>query len=138
MFSERIKNLRAEHKLTQQELADMLGISRRNIQSYESGTYPRDPTLYNLIGKTFNVDPASLIADEDYHAMDADEKGGSKSRRDVQALLSEVGGLFAGGDLSDEDKDKVMKVITDLYWRSKEKNKKYTPKKYRTEKKEGT
>jgi hypothetical protein len=38
--------------------------------------------------------------------------------------------LFAGGKLNDEDRDKVFKAITEIYWKSKEKNKKYIPKKY--------
>ena len=35
--------------------------------------------------------------------------------------------FFAGKDLSEEDIDKAFKAITEIYWRSKEKNKKYTP-----------
>ena len=40
-------------------------------------------------------------------------------------------GLFAGGELADEDLDEMMKGIQEAYWIAKEKNKKYTPKKYR-------
>jgi hypothetical protein len=32
--------------------------------------------------------------------------------------------------MDDEDLDAVMRAITDAYWIAKEKNKKYTPKKY--------
>lgn len=39
--------------------------------------------------------------------------------------------LYAGGDLSDEDKDAVMKALQEIYWQSKARNvEKYTPKKY--------
>ncbi|MDK2810984.1 MAG: hypothetical protein PWR27_1693, partial [Petroclostridium sp.] len=31
------------------------------------------------------------------------------------------------------DKDKVFRAITEMYWRAKDNNKKYTPKKYRKE-----
>ena len=40
--------------------------------------------------------------------------------------------LFAGGTLSEDALDGAMKALNDAYWRAKEKNKKYTPKKYRS------
>lgn len=40
-------------------------------------------------------------------------------------------GLFAGGNIADEDLDVMMKALQDAYWIAKEKNKKFTPKKYR-------
>jgi len=134
LFAERIKQLRVLNGMTQEDLANRLGIVKRTLQNYEAGSiYPRNPTIYQKIGKVFDIDPASLISEEDQHVIFAIEKGGAKSRRDVQALVTEVGGLFAGGELSEDDKDKVLKTITDLYWMAKEKNKKYTPKKYRSE-----
>ena len=48
--------------------------------------------------------------------------------------MAEVTGLFAGGELADEDLDEMMKGIQEAYWIAKEKNKKYTPKKYRKSK----
>lgn len=43
-----------------------------------------------------------------------------------------MSGLFAGGTLSDQDKDAVMKALQDIYWESKARNvEKYTPKKYK-------
>ena len=43
-----------------------------------------------------------------------------------------MSGLFAGGTLSEQDKDAVMKALQDIYWESKARNvEKYTPKKYK-------
>ena len=39
--------------------------------------------------------------------------------------------MFAGGELSEQDKDAVMLALQKAYWACKEDNKKYTPKKYR-------
>ena len=44
--------------------------------------------------------------------------------------MSEVTGLFAGGEMAEEDMDVMMRAITEAYWIAKEKNKKYTPKRY--------
>ena len=35
--------------------------------------------------------------------------------------------------MAEEDMDLMMKAIQDAYWIAKEKNKKFTPKKYRTD-----
>ena len=44
----------------------------------------------------------------------------------------DMSGLFAGGTLSEQDKDAVMKALQDIYWESKARNvEKYTPKKYK-------
>ena len=47
-------------------------------------------------------------------------------------MVAGVSALFAGGELSENDKDAVMRALQDAYWMAKERNKeKYTPQKYR-------
>ena len=46
------------------------------------------------------------------------------------AMVSDVTAAFAGGRLDDEALDGAMQALTKAYWIAKEKNKKYTPKKY--------
>ena len=67
---------------------------------------------------------------QNYNVVEAHEKGGAKSARDVNELVSEVTALFAGGTLDENAKEGVMAAINRAYWDAKEKNKKYTPKKY--------
>lgn len=54
-MNERIKALRKELKLTQQEFADKLKISRGNIGAYEVGKNAPSDAVIALICKTFNV-----------------------------------------------------------------------------------
>lgn len=54
-MNERIKTLRKELKLTQQEFADKLGTSRGNIGSYEVGKSAPSDAVMSLICKTFHV-----------------------------------------------------------------------------------
>ena len=75
--------------------------------------------------------PVSELLDESGTLVaQAAEKYGSRGAKQAEELMSEVTGLFAGGDLAEEDMDVMMKAITDAYWIAKEKNKKYTPKRY--------
>ena len=43
----------------------------------------------------------------------------------AKELVAEVSGLFAGGELEDDDKDAVLRAIMDAYWDAKNENKKY-------------
>jgi transcriptional regulator with XRE-family HTH domain len=126
LFGEKLKSLRIGAEYTQDETAGKLGVSLRTYQNYEwCRMYPKQTDIYGRISKLFDVSADWLLGDEDRYVMDAHAKGGAKSRKDVQELLTEVGGLFAGGELSDDDKDKVMRTINDLYWKAKDNNRKY-------------
>ena len=74
-----------------------------------------------------------LLGSSGAYVIDAHEKGGAKAARDIEELVGEVTGLFAGGELSEESLEGAMRALNDAYWIAKEKNKKYTPKKYRGE-----
>ncbi|MDR0453596.1 MAG: helix-turn-helix domain-containing protein [Deferribacteraceae bacterium] len=125
-----MRQLRQTMGMTQGSVAAELGVTTRAYQNYEAGrVYPKKTAIYGKIASLFNVSADYLLSDEDKYVMEAHDKGGSKAKKDVQMLLSEVGGLFAGGELSDDDKDKVLRTINDLYWKAKENNKRYARKK---------
>ena len=62
--------------------------------------------------------------------LTAQEQGGAKAAREIDELVSEVTGMFAGGKLSEDALDGAMQALTRAYWIAKENNRKYTPKKY--------
>ena len=65
-FSERFKELRINHNLSQQELAGQLGISKSSVNMYERGE--REPGLVTLekIADYFNVDMDYLLGNSVY------------------------------------------------------------------------
>jgi len=132
-FAEKLKLLRNNAHLTQEEVAAIVGVSYRTYQNYETGNkYPRKTDVYGRFAALFGVTADYLLSDEDQYLIDAQDKGGGKAMKDVQKIIMEVNGLFAGNELSDADKDKVLMAINEAYWDSKRRNKeKYTPKKYR-------
>lgn len=134
LFGDKIKELRTSAGMSQQELANKAGLSLRSIQNYESNQrYPKDVAILNKLCKALNTTIEELMKEEDNFIQEATEKYGTRGKRDAQKLVDEIGGLFAGGELNEEDKDKVFRAITEMYWRAKDNNKKYTPKKYRKE-----
>lgn len=52
----RIKAVRKELKLTQDEFADRLGLARNSIASYESGRRTPNDAVIKLMCREFNVD----------------------------------------------------------------------------------
>jgi transcriptional regulator with XRE-family HTH domain len=132
-FNERVKKLREGRGLTQVQLSELTGISARMIQKYESGNARPRLDAAEKIAKALNITADQLLGNADMLVAQAAEKYGSRGAKQAQQLTEEVTGLFAGGEMAQEDMDVMMKAIQDAYWIAKEKNKKYTPKKYRSE-----
>ena len=122
--------------LTQVELAKKAGVTARTIQNYELGN--RKPVHMEVVQKiadALGTTTEYLLGSSGAYVAEAHEKGGAKAARDIDELVSEVTGLFAGGNLSEEALEGAMKALNDAYWIAKEKNKKYAPRrKYRKRK----
>lgn len=132
-FNERLKELREKNNLTQEQLAKISGVSSRMIQRYEYGTSRPRLDAAEKIAKALNITTDELLGNADMLVAQANEKYGARGAKQAKQLTDEVTGLFAGGDMAEEDMDLMMKAIQDAYWIAKEKNKKYTPKKHRSE-----
>ena len=128
-FGEKFKIEREKKGMTQQEVADALGINRRMITRYENGiSFPRTKDAYRKIAAFFGVDVNYLLTDDEEFVVEASEQYGSRGMKQAQELIDGMSGLFAGGTLSEQDKDAVMKALQDIYWESKARNvEKYTP-----------
>ncbi|MBP3881632.1 MAG: helix-turn-helix transcriptional regulator [Lachnospiraceae bacterium] len=129
-FEEKVKAARVELGMTQQELADATGVSKRAIINYERGEKKPRPTTLLALAKALKVstkflsdpecdDPVADI-EKDGYIEEARERYGSKGARDVDALLAENAALFAGGELSQEQKDVFFQAIMTAYVTSKE------------------
>lgn len=133
VFKDRLKKKRVEAGLTQVQLADKAGVTARTIQNYELGNRkPSNMEVIQKIADALNTTTEYLLGSSGTYVVEAYEKGGSKAARDIEQLVSEVTGLFAGGELSEESLEGAMKALNDAYWIAKEKNRKFAPKKYRS------
>jgi transcriptional regulator with XRE-family HTH domain len=122
-FGQKIKDKRRELKISQQALAEATGLSLRSIQNYESGQrQPANISIVKRIAQTLNVTSEYLLDDRARYVIDAAEKGGENAAADIDRLLSDIQGLFAGGSLSQSDKDKVMRAVNEIYWETKDAN----------------
>lgn len=133
-FSEKVKDARLQLGLSQQQLGEATGVSLRTILSYEKGEkMPRQGTLLKL-AKALGVSSKFLIDDlcenpmedieKDRYIEDAREKYGNKGAKDVEKLLADNAALFAGGELSQEQKDEFFQAVMVAYVTCKEEAKK--------------
>ena len=124
-FGEKLRILRLNKQMTQQELGKRAGLGLNTISNYESGkTYPKSREVYSTLAEILGVSVTELYNENDEFIMQAQEQYGYRGRKQAEALAAEMGGLFAGGEMSDDDLDAVMKTLQDYYWKAKEDNKK--------------
>ena len=128
-FSDKIKRSREVAGLTQDELAALVGVSRRTVTAYEcTNAVARRSTIVKLaralkvsvryLADENCTDPLADIEKDD-HVEDARRLYGASAARDVEALLHENAALFAGGELSQDEKDAFFEAITQAYFASK-------------------
>lgn len=133
-FSEKVKDARSELGLSQSQLGEIAGVSLRTILAYEKGEKkPRQSTMLKL-AKALKVSVKFLSDDncenpvedieKDGYIEEARERYGSRGARDVEKLLAENTALFAGGELSQDQKDAFFQAVMTAYVTCKEEAKK--------------
>ncbi len=121
-FGERMKSARIAAQMTQQQLADAVGVSLRTITNYEiQGRYPKQHAIYQKLADVLHVDINYLLAEGNVFTTPLPQGEDSNSREKFNAVLSQAQALFSGGEFSDEDKDELMRAIQDAYWVARKK-----------------
>lgn len=131
-FGEKLRTLRKASGLSQAELARRLGITERSIHNYEGNyRYPKGRDVLVGMAEIFGVSVDYLL-DEDPFNGESAPKGdeafleqaaaafGSRGRREAEELVARTGAMFAGGALSEADKDAFFQSITQAYFEAKE------------------
>ncbi len=129
-FAEKVKTARSELGFSQTQLAEATGVSLRTISAYEQGQKkPRQSTMLKL-AKVLKVSVKFLSDDNcenpvedierDGYIEEAREKYGSQGARDVNSLLQANAAVFAGGELSQDEKDAFFEAVMKSYLASKE------------------
>ena len=125
LFSEKVRDARCELGLSQTQLGELVGVSLRTILAYEKGEkQPRQATMLRL-AKALKVSVKFLSDDncknpvedieKDGYIEEARERYGSQGVRDVNKLLEDNAALFAGGELSQDQKDAFFRAVMTAY-----------------------
>jgi transcriptional regulator with XRE-family HTH domain len=112
-FKDRLKAERNRLGLTQKQLAEKIGVTDRTIQNYERGVKnaARFEHVRALAG-VFGISTSELTGET------MPEKGDSIT---MERLVGQVKALFAGGKVTEADKEAALLEITEAYFQSKRK-----------------
>ena len=103
-FGEKVKAERNRLGLSQDELAGKIGVTRRVICSYENDkSRPRGTERYKKLAEALEVNVNYLLSEDEEFIANVEDRYGRRGARQAQELLAEVTGLFAGGEMADED-----------------------------------
>lgn len=117
--------------MNQQQLADEIGVSSRTVRGWEAeGRYPKQHDLYLKLARVLECDISYLMTGEESFITEVAEEYGTRGIQQARQILEQAAVMFAGGDLSEEDKVAFMDEIQELYLDSKKRARKFTPKKY--------
>lgn len=129
-FADKVKEARISLGLSQPQLAQEVGVSPRSVQAYERGEKTPRAAMMAKLAKALQVsvrfltdeeceDPVADI-EKDNYIEEARERYGAKGARDVEQLLADNAALFAGGELSQDQKDAFFQAVMTAYVTCKE------------------
>ncbi len=137
-FGEKLRELRKQKHLSQTELGAAVGVSLRTLRGWEvEGRYPKQRELYAKLAEVLECDVDYLLTEKEAFITDSAERFGYRGERDAKALVEDLTGLFAGGQMAEEDMDALMLAVQEAYVEAKRRNRekyapKYAPKKNRS------
>ena len=143
-FAEKAFDARTELGFSQSQLGERVGVSLRSILAYEKGEKTPRPSTVLKLARVLNVS-VKFLTDEncenplediekDGYIEEARERYGAKGARDLDTLIRENCALFAGGELTADEKEVFFEALTKAYIASKEEARiKFSPKGKKTE-----
>lgn len=138
---ERIKRLRKANKLSVEEIAEKLNISRATYYRYENKDVEKLPyTIIEPLARLFNTTPAYLLGwDDDKNTTlpPLTKRDEAQIAKDLEKMLSDLDSIneFAahGGTVEDKEDRELLRssLLTTMKLAKQIAKKKFTPKKYR-------
>ena len=97
MFSQNLQKIRSEKNLSQEQLADKIGVSRQTISAWESGKASPELDKITAINKLFSVSIDELVGEIKTEASNFDKKEYEKNYSKIALLrASGIFILFSG------------------------------------------
>lgn len=129
MLKDRLKELRNKKGMSQRELANFLQLSPSAIAMYETGQREPDSETLKKIADFFNVSIDYLLGRTDLpnaHIPDDYTQKYKVTKRDLKQyedFIQRAGAFFMDDQVAEEDKEKLFRDISEIFWKAKELNK---------------
>ena len=140
-IGDKLKALRLSKKITLAALSRSSGLSDRAIRYIENNERQPGIDAIKKLSAALDVSTSYFMDDDLFQEevdkeevlAEAKEKYGSRGKAQAERIYQQTQALFAGGQLSEEDRSAFRDLMIDLFFETKEEEKKYTPKKFRSE-----
>lgn len=140
-IGDKLKALRLSKKITLAALSRSSGLSDRAIRYIENNERQPGIDAIKKLSAALDVSTSYFMDDDLFQEevdkeevlAEAKEKYGSRGKAQAERIYQQTQALFAGGQLSAEDRSAFRDLMIDLFFETKEEAKKYTPKKFRSE-----
>ena len=130
-FAEKLRKARKMAGMTQKELAEAAHLSLRTVANYEGGDrMPQRADTYRALARALDITEESLKDDLSDFVVTAQEKYGSKGRRQAEEVVQSFRLAAAGGELSDDDLDFIKEAMMQTYEDAKRYNQRFVNKRY--------
>lgn len=115
----RLKQLRTESGLTQEELGKKVNVSKASISLYEKNL--REPSRESLLtfAKFFDVSTDYLLGNTTSKHGTAPKWANDQDKKDLKEFLEENENSYTyGGDsLTDDEREQVRHVLEGIFWK---------------------
>ena len=115
MLGDTIRKLRNSKKMTQRELACILHISTSTVGMYERNQRNPDKDILIKIADYFGVSIDYLLG---YEPL-------KQELNQFDKVMNEATSMFTDKEIPEEDKEKLMLALNELFWEAKQNNKKH-------------
>ena len=140
-IGDKLKALRLSKKITLAALSRSSGLSDRAIRYIENNERQPGIDAIKKLSAALDVSTSYFMDDDLFQEevdkeevlAEAKEKYGSRGKAQAERIYQQTQALFAGGQLSEEDRSAFRDLMIDLFFETKEEAKKYAPKKFRSE-----
>lgn len=124
-LNEKLDILLNRKRIRRVDFAESVGITYRAFAYYMSGTRNPRKSVMERIAKKLDMTPEFLLDEKQDLELTNEEKfirsitakGGDSG--EAAKFLNKSRGLFAGNSLSDDDKSRLMAVLSEIYEDSK-------------------
>ena len=124
LLKDKIKQLRKDRGLTQASLGKLINKSSQVISNWERGyTSSINQDDIKRLATALNINISELLNDTDFNINDCIDIQTKNKPKDLIKLLEKEEYTLNGEIVTQEDRDKIKRVIEALYWDAKEKNK---------------
>ena len=119
-FYEELKTARIKAGLTQQQIADEIGITKSTYCGYETAKRNPDPQRIKQLAKVLHISADTLLdtgIEKEKAPAPAEAETGEITREMSIELLKALGLLDQSGNLSDDDLAFLAHIVGLLEWR---------------------